>query len=80
MKIQILGTGCAKCKRLAEVAESAAKELHLDYELEKITELDDISAFGVMITPALAVDGKVMLTGKVPAEEEIRNLLRRGAD
>jgi small redox-active disulfide protein 2 len=75
MKIQILGTGCPKCKKLAEVTEAAAKELQLNYELEKITKINQIMAFGVMMTPALAVNGVVQVTGRVPSAEEIKNLL-----
>lgn len=75
MKIQILGTGCAKCKQLTENAETAAREMGLDYELEKVTDLAEIVKFGVMMTPALAVDGKVKLAGKVATPAEIRALL-----
>jgi len=64
-KIQILGTGCPKCKALAENAEAAAKALGLDCQLEKVTEIARIIAFGVMVTPALAVDGQVGVAGKV---------------
>lgn len=74
-KIQILGTGCPKCKKLAENAEMAAKELGLDYEMEKVTDLNAIMAFGVMMTPALAVDGVVKVVGKVPEPAEIAKLL-----
>jgi small redox-active disulfide protein 2 len=74
-KIQILGTGCPKCKKLAENAETAAKELGLDYEMEKVTDLNAIMAFGVMMTPALAVDGVVKAVGKVPEPAEIVKLL-----
>jgi small redox-active disulfide protein 2 len=74
-KLQILGTGCPKCHKLAENAEAAAKALGLDYELVKVTSLNDIMAFGVMITPALAVDGQVKVAGKVPSTEEIKKLL-----
>ena len=66
MKIQILGTGCPKCKKLAENAEAAAKELGMDFELEKVTDINQIMKFGVMMTPALAVDGSVKVVGKVP--------------
>ncbi|MFA7173096.1 MAG: MTH895/ArsE family thioredoxin-like protein [Kiritimatiellia bacterium] len=75
MKIQILGAGCPKCKKLAEAAEAAAKELQLDYELEKVTDINQIMAFGVMMTPALAVDGVVKVVGKVPSVDEIKKLL-----
>jgi len=74
-KVQILGTGCPKCKKLAENAEGAAKELGLDYQLEKVTDIAKIMAFGVMITPALVVDGRVKVAGKVPSVEEIKAML-----
>lgn len=75
MKIQILGTGCTKCKQLTENAEAAAREMGVEYELEKVTDIADIVKFGVMTTPALAVDGKVKLIGKVATPAEIRTLL-----
>jgi len=75
-KLQILGTGCTKCQQLTEAAEAAAKDLGIPYELEKVMELDRIMAFGVMLTPALAVDGKVKLSGKVPTVEEAKALIQ----
>lgn len=75
-KIQILGTGCAKCQKLADNTKQAADNLGLDYEMEKITELNQIMAFGVMTTPGLAVDGKVLIVGKVPSPADIEKLLR----
>lgn len=75
MKIQILGTGCARCKQLTENTETAARGLGLAYELEKVTDILEIMKFGVMATPALAIDGKVRLVGKVPPPDEIRRLL-----
>jgi small redox-active disulfide protein 2 len=77
MKIQILGTGCPKCKKLAEAVEAAAKELRLDYELEKVTDINRIMAMGVMMTPALAVDGTVKVMGKVPSTDEIKRVLMK---
>ena len=74
-KLQILGTGCPKCKKLAENAEAAAKELGIEYEIEKITDINEIMRFGVMMTPALAVDGDVKVTGKVPSVEDIKAIL-----
>jgi small redox-active disulfide protein 2 len=74
-KIQILGTGCPKCKKLAENAEAAAKALGLDCSVEKVTNLNEIMAFGVMVTPALAVDGQVKAVGKVPSPAEIQRML-----
>ena len=75
MKIQILGTGCPKCKKLAENAEAAARALGIDYEMEKVTEINEILRFGVMMTPALVVDGEVKAAGKVLNVEEIKELL-----
>ena len=73
--IQILGPGCPKCKKLAENAEAAAKALGLDYALVKVTDLNEMMRFGVMMTPALAVDGVVKVVGKVPSVDEIKGLL-----
>ena len=75
MKIQILGTGCPKCKKLGETADQAAQELGLDYELVKVTDINEITGFGVMMTPALAVDGEVKIAGRVPSLEDVKKLL-----
>jgi small redox-active disulfide protein 2 len=76
MKVQVLGMGCPKCKKLFEAAEIAIRELGLqDAELEKVEKLSDISAMGVMMTPALAVDGKVLLAGKVPSVPDLKRLI-----
>ncbi len=74
-KIQILGTGCPKCKKLAENAEAAAKKLELEFEIEKVTDINEIMKFGVMMTPALAVDGEVKIVGKVLSQDEIKEIL-----
>lgn len=74
-KLQILGTGCPKCKKLAETAEAAAKALGVEYELEKVTDINEIMAFGVMMTPALVVDGEVKVVGKVPDVEVLKGML-----
>jgi small redox-active disulfide protein 2 len=74
-KLQVLGTGCPKCQKLTEHTEAAAKELGLQYELEKVKDIAQIMAFGVMMTPALAVDGVVKVAGKVPSVGEIKKLL-----
>jgi len=71
-KIQVLGTGCPKCKKLAQNAEAAAQALGLEYEIEKVTKIEDIMGFGVMMTPALVVDGRVAVQGKVPAGAELQ--------
>ena len=73
--IQILGTGCPKCKKLAQNAEAAAEELGIEYELEKVIDITDILKFRVMMTPALAVDGEVKVSGRVPSTNEIKGML-----
>ena len=74
-KLQVLGTGCPKCKKLAENTEAAARELGVEYEMEKVTDINAIMGFGVMLTPALAVDGQVKVVGKVPEVADIKKLL-----
>ncbi|MCU0237368.1 MAG: thioredoxin family protein [Acidobacteria bacterium] len=75
MLIQILGTGCPKCQKLEENARQAVQELHLDFQIEKVKDLQKIMAFGVMVTPALVVDGVVKAAGKVPGVEDIKQFL-----
>lgn len=74
-KLQILGTGCPKCRKLAENTEKAAKELGIEYEIEKVTDINKIMQFGVMMTPALAVEGEVKVVGKVASVEDIKTLI-----
>jgi small redox-active disulfide protein 2 len=74
-KLQILGTGCAKCANLTNATELAAKELGLEYEIEKVTDIKRIMSFGVMMTPALVVDGTVKVAGKVPSVEQLKAML-----
>ena len=74
-KLQILGTGCAKCTKLAEATEDAVQSLGLHCEIEKVTEIQRIMTFGVMTTPALVVDGVVKVSGRVPSSDEIRTML-----
>lgn len=76
MKIQILGPGCAKCTKLMGTAMAAAKELAIDCEFEKITDVNQIMAFGVMMTPALVVNGEVKSVGKIPSLEDMKKLLQ----
>ncbi len=76
MKIQILGTGCPKCKMLLENAEEAVMQLGIDASVEKVDKITDIMAFGVMSTPALAVDGKVKSAGKVLNSDDIGKILK----
>jgi small redox-active disulfide protein 2 len=75
-KIQILGTGCPKCKKLTENAETAARELGIEYEIVKVSNINDIMNFGVMMTPALAVDGVVKAMGKVLSVDDIKLLIQ----
>ena len=75
MRIQILGSGCAKCNALATATETAAQSLGLEYEIEKVTDLERMIGLGVMMTPALAVDGRVKVEGRVPSVEELTRLL-----
>ena len=74
-KIQVLGTGCSKCVSLTKAATAAAEELGISYEIEKVTDFLKFADFGVMITPALVVDGKVVVAGSVPKHEELLKLL-----
>lgn len=74
-KLQILGTGCPKCKMLAELTETTANDLGIEYKIEKVTDINEIMKFGVMMTPALAVDGQVKVVGKMPSPDEIRKML-----
>ena len=74
-KLQILGTGCPKCKKLTENAQAAAKDLDIEFEIEKVTDINEIMNFGVMMTPALVVDGDVKIAGKVPSVEDIKKML-----
>jgi small redox-active disulfide protein 2 len=77
MKIQILGTGCPKCKQLMANAEQAVRESGADAQIEKVSDLQEIMKFGVMMTPALAVDGEVKSSGKVLSAKEIAEIIRK---
>jgi small redox-active disulfide protein 2 len=74
-KLQIYGTGCPKCEKLAALTQEAATALGLEFELEKVTEITRIMAAGIMMTPALAVDGQIKVVGKVPNLDEIKELI-----
>ena len=74
-KIEILGTGCPKCKKLAEQVRLAADELSLNCQIEKVEDIQQIMAHGVMMTPALVVDGQVKVTGKVPSLDDIKTMI-----
>ncbi len=74
-QIKILGTGCKKCNELADKVRSVADSQCIEYEFEKVTDISQIVSYGVMTTPALVVDGIVKISGKVPSESEIKELL-----
>ena len=77
MKIEILGVGCSKCKQLMANTEAAVKELNIQAEIGKVTDIDKITEYGVMMTPALAVDGTVVSAGKVLSKDEIKKIISR---
>ncbi|HJX31446.1 MAG TPA: thioredoxin family protein [Thermodesulfobacteriota bacterium] len=74
-KIQILGAGCAKCEKLAKNADQAVKELGIECQIEKVTDIKEITNYGVMLTPGFAVDGDAKTAGKVLTVEEIKKYL-----
>jgi len=75
VKIEILGTGCPKCKKVTENAEAAVKELGIDVEIVKVQEINEIMKRGVMLTPAIAIEGEVKASGKIPSVDEIKKWL-----
>lgn len=79
MNILVIGPGCAKCKTLAQFTEQAVKELGVTAEINKVTDLRQIMALGVMMTPALAVNGTIKVSGKVPSVPEIKAILQQAA-
>ena len=79
-KILILGPGCPNCTRLADMTERVARELGIEFELHKVTEISQITSFGVMATPGLVVDGKVLVSGRVPSEAEVKKFLDTSLD
>lgn len=76
-KIQILGMGCPKCEKLYAQAEEAAKEIGIEYEMEKISDINKITDMGVMSTPALAVDGEVKFSARIPTKEVLKEILSK---
>ena len=77
MKIEILGTGCLKCKQLTANAEGAVKAAGIEAEVVKVTDIDKITNYGVMMTPALVVDGAVVSSGKLLSKDEIKKILTK---
>ena len=76
MKIEILGTGCPKCKKLHELSEKTVKELGVSAEIIKVTDINKIIDYGVMVTPALVIDGDLMVAGKIPGKQEITDWIK----
>jgi len=79
MKVEILGAGCPKCKKLAEITEQAAKELKIAVEIIKVTDIQEIINRGVMMTPSLSINGEIKCTGKIPTIDEIKNWLKEAS-
>lgn len=77
MKIEILGMGCSRCKQLTANAEAAVKELNIAADISKVTDIDKITEYGVMMTPALAVDGAVVSAGKVLSKDDIKKIISK---
>lgn len=77
MKIEILGTGCAKCNKTKEIVEKAVSETRIDAEVVKVEDFDSILAYGVMITPAVVVDGDVKIAGRVPGVEDVKKWIKQ---
>ncbi|MCK4935263.1 MAG: TM0996/MTH895 family glutaredoxin-like protein [Elusimicrobiales bacterium] len=76
-KIQILGLGCPKCQKLYDLAEEAAKELGIEYEMEKVDDINRIFDMGAMTTPALAIDGDIKFSGNIPNTEELKKIIAK---
>ena len=78
MKIKILGTGCSKCKALKELTEQAVKELRINADIEKVEDLNLILGYNIMCTPALVIEDKVVLEGRLPSAAELKEILKQG--
>lgn len=75
MKIEVLGSGCAKCNKVKEIVEKVVNEEGIDAEIVKVEDIDKILDYGVMVTPGLVIDGDVRIAGKIPSEEKVREWL-----
>lgn len=76
MEIKVLGTGCAKCKKLEEMVKEVAGELGVDADIIKITDLNEILEYDIMMTPGLVVDGEIVCSGRLPKKDEVRSWLQ----
>lgn len=76
MEIKVLGTGCQKCKTLDKITHEAVEKYHIDAKISKVEDITEIMKYGVMVTPALVVDGAVIIKGRVPSVDELGNLLK----
>ena len=79
MKVEILGSGCAKCQRLYEKVSSLASQHGIEIELSKVTDMEQILDYGVMVTPALVIDGVVKASGRIPADHDLLGWLGSGS-
>jgi small redox-active disulfide protein 2 len=77
MKIEVLGTGCSKCKKTKEVIEKILKQAGVEAEVVKVEDFETILNYGVMVTPAVVIDGEVKLAGKIPDEKDIRKWITK---
>ena len=77
MKIEILGTGCPKCKKLSELTQEVIQELGISAEITKVTKINEIIDYGVMVTPALVIDGNVKIAGKIPSKQEMTEWIKK---
>jgi len=77
MKIEILGSGCPKCKKTEEIVKKAVKKLGIKAEVGHVYDMNKIVEYGVMMTPAVAIDGKIVVEGKIPTEEETEGIIRK---
>ncbi|NQU53690.1 MAG: TM0996/MTH895 family glutaredoxin-like protein [Bacteroidetes bacterium] len=77
MEIKVLGTGCAKCKKLEDLIKEVVTEMGIEANIEKVEDIYKIMQYGVMRTPGLVIDGKVVLTGRLPKSKELRELLTK---
>lgn len=75
MNIKVLGTGCPKCKKLMQLTEETVKETGVDAKIDKVEDINDIMEYGVMVTPALVVNDKVVFSGKIPKKDELKKIL-----